>query len=60
MKIKIAYQKTFNDEVIQSGWEKAGFKLNINEGEIVSYEFSEGFKDFLRSQALHRDPQSNE
>lgn len=60
MKIKIAYQKTFNDEVIQSGWEKAGFKLNINEGEIVSYEFSDGFKDFLRSQALHRDPQSNE
>ena len=60
MKIKTAYLKTSNDEVIQSGWEKAGFKMNIDKGEIVSYEFSDGFKTFLRSQALHKDPQSME
>ena len=43
MKIKTAYLKTSNDEVIQSGWENAGFKLNIDIGEIVSSEFSNGF-----------------
>ena len=60
MRIKNSYQSTVCDEIIQSGWEKAGFKLNVEEGEVVSYEFLDEFKEFLRSQALHKEPHENQ
>ena len=48
------------DEIIKSGWEKAGFKLNLENGDVVSYEFSDEFKEFLRSEATHQEPQENQ
>ena len=29
-------------------------------GEVVSYEFLDEFKEFLRSQALHKEPHENQ
>ena len=60
MHIKKAFQSTFNDELIKSGWEKAGFIFEIEQGDIVSYQFSEDFKEFIRSQAIHEEPHQNE
>ena len=56
MHIKKAYQSTVTEELIKSGWEKAGFELVIDNGEITSYTFSEKFKDMLRAEALHKEP----
>ncbi|KAK8899501.1 hypothetical protein M9Y10_001817 [Tritrichomonas musculus] len=47
------------DELIRSGWESAGFKINIVNGDVSSYTFCDEFKAFLRSQALHQEPQQN-
>ena len=60
MHIKKAFQSTVNDELIKSGWEKAGFIFEIEQGDIVSYQFSEDFKEFIRSQAIHEEPHQNE
>ena len=60
MHIKKAFQSTVNDELIKSGWEKAGFIFEIEQGNIVSYQFSEDFKEFIRSQAIHEEPHQNE
>ena len=60
MRIKNAYKSTIYEEIIRSGWEKAGFHLIIEDWDIVSYEFSDDFKEYLKSQALHQEPQENE
>ena len=57
MKIKATYQSTMNDELIRSSWEGAGFHLNLDQGNVVSYTFLQEFKDFLRSEATHEDVQ---
>lgn len=57
MKIKNAYQSTMIDELIRSSWEGAGFHLNLDQGDVVSYSFSQEFKDFLRAEATHEDTQ---
>ena len=59
MRIKKAYQSVMFDEQIRAGWEAAGFKITIDDGDVASYTFEEGFKAFLRSQALHQDPSQN-
>lgn len=60
MRIKKAYQSVMFDEQIRAGWETAGFKIAIENGDVVSYTFEEGFKEFLRSQALHQDQSENQ
>ena len=54
MRIKKAYQSVMFDEQIRAGWETAGFKIAIENGDVVSYTFEEGFKEFLTSQAPPR------
>ena len=57
MKIKATFQSAMNDELIRSSWEGAGFHLNLDQGNVVSYTFLQEFKDFLRSEATHEDVQ---
>ena len=60
MRIRTAYICSVYDEIIKSGWEKAGFKLTLENGEITSYQFLDDFKEFLRSQALHQEHSENQ
>lgn len=56
MRIKKAYQSVMFDEQIRAGWESAGFKIAIENGDVTSYTFEDSFKTFLRSKAFHQDP----
>ena len=44
MKIKRAYQTSVTEELIKSSWEATGFKLEIYNGIVVKYDFSNNFK----------------
>ena len=55
MKIKKAYQTSVTEELIKSSWEATGFKLEIYNGIVVKYEFSNDFKVKLRNEAFHTE-----
>ncbi len=55
MKIKKAYFSTVLDELILSGWKRAGFDIILTQGDISNYTFSDRFKQFLRAAAQHQD-----
>ena len=57
MRIKQAYDTSINSELIRSSWEATGFKLNLYNGDVASFSFSDDFKELLRSEALHEEPQ---
>lgn len=57
MKIKQAYESSVNSELIRSSWESTGFKINLSQGEVSSYSFSDDFKSFIRAEALHENHQ---
>ena len=56
MKIKQAYESSFNSELIRSSWESTGFKITLSQGEVSSYSFSDDFKSFIRAEVLHESP----
>lgn len=43
------------DDLIRSGWEAIGFKINITDGDASSFSFTEEFKAFLRAEAIHQN-----
>ncbi|OHT08675.1 hypothetical protein TRFO_22767 [Tritrichomonas foetus] len=55
LKIKRAFQSVANEELIRSSWEATGFCLNVVNGDVVSYEFSETFKSLLRAKATFQE-----
>lgn len=55
MRIKSAYDSTMKEELIRSAWEKTWFNLEIINSEVTSFSFSDEFKEYMRSQALHQD-----
>lgn len=55
IRIKKAYQSCVNEELIKSSWEAAGFKLIIQNGDVIGYWFSEEFKLKLRAEASHTE-----
>ena len=60
MKTKKAYLSTVFDELLKYGWERTGFNLILEQGEVSRYTFSETFKEFLRSSATHKEDQKND
>lgn len=46
-----------SDDVIKSGWEATGFKINISDSDVSSFSFTEEFKAFFRAEASHQDPE---
>lgn len=40
-----------NEELIRSGWEAAGFKLETIKGKVVKITFDDNFKEYLRTEA---------
>ena len=55
MKIKKAYQTSVTEELIKSSWDDTGFKLEIYNGIVIKYEFSDDFKVKLRNEAAHTE-----
>lgn len=51
LRIKRAYQSSMNEELIRSGWEATGFKLETNKGKVVKITFNDNFKEYLRKEA---------
>lgn len=50
IRIKRAYQSIMSPELIRSGWEATGFKINIVDGEVNSVHFLKEFKDRMREE----------
>lgn len=57
MRIKKAFDSSMYDDVIKSGWEATGFKINISDSDVSSFSFTEEFKAFFRAEASHQDPE---
>lgn len=51
IRIKKAYESTMSQELIKSGWEATGFKINLEKGKVTSVSFKEEFKTRLRSES---------
>lgn len=51
LRIKRAYQSSMNEELLRSGWEATGFKLETNKGKVVKITFNDDFKKYLRAEA---------
>lgn len=60
IRIKKAYESSMSSEVIRSSWEATGFKINLSSGEVSSYTFCYDFKEMLRAEALHLEPNQNQ
>ncbi len=51
LRIKTALQTCITEELIRSGWESTGFKLELVDGEVNKITFDDGFKRMLLAEA---------
>lgn len=51
IRIKAAFQSCISEELIRSGWEATGFKLNVSDGEVLTITFDDSFKKMLLAEA---------
>lgn len=51
MRIKTALQTCITEELIRSGWESTGFKLELVDGEVNKITFDDDFKRMLLGEA---------
>ncbi|KAK8864901.1 hypothetical protein M9Y10_010428 [Tritrichomonas musculus] len=59
LRIKRAHQSSMNEELLRSGREATGFKLEKNKGKVVIITFDDNFKEYVRTEALKKTNKIN-